>query len=159
MSWDVVRRLAAHLGSETGDLSSGHERWGVYQHAVDTPETWPDLLAALKSEPDQPVASAVVVQLLERVPSEMRGGVVGVLTEGKSRDFAEARSRELGILESLAARRSGADPAQLGSWSTWLQLRAASEATDEAVLAELARSGRTRRVRSVASRRSSGQEP
>ena len=43
------------------------------------PQAWVDLLAAIESEPDQPIASAAAVQLLERVPPEIRNSVVGVL--------------------------------------------------------------------------------
>jgi hypothetical protein len=85
----------------------------------------------------------------------MRNAVVEVLADGKGRDFAALRSRELGILESISDGRYdvGNVKEHLDSWSTWLQLRAASEVTDERFLAELARSGRTRRVRSTASER------
>jgi hypothetical protein len=154
-NWDASERLAARVEERAGDLSSGHERWRIYRRAVEMPQAWADLLAAIASEPDQPIASAAAVQLLERVPPEMRNAVVGVLADGKGRDFAALRSRELGILEALSDGRYdiGNVPELLDSWSTWLQLRAAGEVTDERILAELARSGRTRRVRSAASER------
>jgi hypothetical protein len=41
----------------------------------------------------------------------------------------------------------------LDSWSAWLQLRAAGTVADERILAELAGSGRTKRVRLTASER------
>jgi hypothetical protein len=101
------------------------------------------------------MASAAAVQLLEQVPPEMRNAVVGVLADGKGRDFTALRSRELGILESLSDGRydAGNVHEHLDSWSTWLQLRAVGEVTDKGILAELARSGRTKRVRSAASER------
>lgn len=154
-NWDASERLAARVGEQAGDLSSGHERWRIYRRAVEMPQAWADLLAAIGSDPDQPMASAAAVQLLERVPPEMRNAVVGALANGKGRDFVALRSRELGILESLSDGRYdvGNVHEHLDSWSTWLQLRAAGEVTDERILAELARSGRTRRVRSTASER------
>ena len=152
-NWDASERLAARIEERAGDLSSGHQRWRIYRRAIEIPRVWADLLAAIASEPDQAIASAAAVQLLGRVPPEMRSRVVGVLPGGKGRDFAALRSRELGTLESLTDGDAGSVPEGLDSWSTWLQLRAADEVTDEMILAELARSGRTRRVRSAASRR------
>jgi hypothetical protein len=113
------------------------------------------LLTAIEGEPDQPVASAVAVQLLERVPQGMRNMVVGVLADGKWRDFAALRSEELGILELITDGRHDVSETceHLDSWSTWLQLRVAGEVADERILAELARLGRTRRVRMTASER------
>jgi hypothetical protein len=155
MNWDASERLAARVGERVGDLSSGHERWRIYRRALEIPQAWNDLLAAIGSEPAQPMASAAAVQLLEQVPPEMRNAVVGVLADGKGRDFTALRSRELGILESLSDGRydAGNVHEHLDSWSTWLQLRAVGEVTDKGILAELARSGRTKRVRSAASER------
>jgi len=154
-NWDFSERLAARVGERAGDLSNGHERWRIYRRAVEMPQAWGDLLSAIASEPDQPMASAAAVQLLERVPPEMRNAVVSALADGKGRDFAVLRSRELGILDSLSDGRYGVGNVDknLDSWSTWLQLRAAGEVTDERILAVLARSGRTRRVRSAAAER------
>jgi hypothetical protein len=113
------------------------------------------LLAAIASEPEEPVAAAAAVELPEHVPPETRDAVVGVAPEGKGRNFAALRSRELGILDSLCDGRHdvGSLHEDLGSWSNWLQLRAAGKVTDERILAELARSGRAKRVRRTASGR------
>lgn len=154
-NWEACERLAARIGERAGDLSSGHERWRIYRRAAEMPLAWADLLTAIGSELDRPIASAAVVQLLERVPPEMRDAVAGVLAGGKERDFAALRSRELEILESLSDGWHDADNVHehLDSWSNWLQLRAARETTDERILSELSRSGRTRRVRAAASGR------
>jgi hypothetical protein len=148
-----VGMIAAKVGCRAGDLSSGHERWRIYQCAIDMPELWPDLLEAIKVEQDPPIASAVVVHLLEHVPADARISVVGTLRAGKERDFAVARVQELGIIESIRAGGCNAEAirAEADSWSTWLQLRLAGSATDKIVLAELAKTGRTKRVRSIAS--------
>lgn len=153
--WDASERLAARIGEPAGDLSSGHERWRIYQRAMDMPQAWADLLAAIASDPDRGVAAGVAVPLLERVPPEMRDAVVATLADGNGHDYAVVRSRELGILESLADGRYDVGNVHEGldSWSNWLQLRAAGKVTDERVLAELASSGRTKRIRSTASRR------
>ena len=122
---------------------------------MEMPQAWADLLAAIASDPDRGVAAGVAVPLLERVPPEMRDAVVATLADGNGHDYAVVRSRELGILESLADGRYDVGNVHEGldSWSNWLQLRAAGEVTDERVLAELASSGRTKRIRSTASRR------
>jgi hypothetical protein len=84
-NWDASERLAARVEERPGDLSSGHERWRIYRRAIEMPRAWADLLAAIASEPDQAIASAAAVQLLERVPPEIRDAVVGVLADGKGR--------------------------------------------------------------------------
>jgi hypothetical protein len=129
-NWDASERLAARVEERAGDLSSGHERWRIYRRAIEMPRAWDELLTAMASEPDQAIASAVVVQLLERVPPEMRNAVVGVLADGKGRDFAALRSRELGILESLSDGEVDNVHEHIDSWSTWLQLRAAGESAE-----------------------------
>jgi hypothetical protein len=151
----ALERIAALLDDHVGDASSGHERWRFYRRAIDLPGSWTDLLNAIKYEPDPSIASAVVVQLLERVPAEMRPTVVDVLGDGKEHDFVAARSRELEILESLLASAYDAQivHSRFASWSTWLQLRVAAEVGDQRILGQLAQSGRTKRVRSVAARR------
>lgn len=159
--WEAVERLAARVGEEAGDLSSGHERWRIYQRAMGIAQARSDLLAALKVEPDRPVASAAAVQLLMCVPPESRNAVVAVIGEGKGRDFVALRSKELGILESLLAGEYEVNNVleDLDSWSTWLQLRVASQVTDGRILAELARAGHTKRVRSTATERLRLHEP
>jgi hypothetical protein len=150
-----IERIVGRVGDHVGDLSDGHERWRIYRLAVDLPEAWADLLDAVRHEADPTIASAVAVQLLEVVPPEMRGAVVDVLDKGKGHDFAATRSKELGIMDELLAGRYDAKiaRAQVDSWSTWLQLRAVSQVANEEILAELSKSGRTKRVRYVASRR------
>ncbi len=114
-------------------LSSGHERWRIYQRAMEMPQAWADLLAAIASDPDRGVAAGVAVPLLERVPPQMRDAVVATLADGNGHDYAAARSRELGILESLSDGRYdvGNVREDLDSWSNWLQLRVAGKVTDE----------------------------
>lgn len=150
-----IERVVGRLGGHVGDLSDGHERWRIYRLAVDLPEAWADLLDAARHEADPAITSAVVVQLLEVVPPEMRPAVVDVLGKGEGHDFAATRSKELGIMDELLADRYDAKiaHAEVGSWSTWLQLRAASQVANGEILAELSKSGRTKRVRYVASRR------
>jgi hypothetical protein len=152
---DASERLAARIGEQAGDLSSEHERWRLYQRAADMPPAWAGLLAAIASEPVPPLATATALQLLERVPPDMRNAVVGVLADRQGSDFAALRSRELGILDSLAGGTHDVGDVRdnLDSWSTWLQLRAAGTVADERILAELAGSGRTKRVRLTASER------
>jgi len=150
-----VDSLARLTGETIGDASSGHERWRIYRRAVDLQQTWTRLLEVIRHEPDPAIASAVVVQLLERVSPDIRPLVVATLPEGKHRDFAETRSREIGILEahSTGHYTPGPAPNNVDSWSTWLQLRVSNHANDKRVLEELAVAGRTKRVRAAATQR------
>jgi hypothetical protein len=70
--WAAIERIAAQIGEHLGDLSSGHERWRIYRRAVDLPDSWSDLLDAVRCEPDPSIASATTIQLLERVPPDLR---------------------------------------------------------------------------------------
>lgn len=147
--------LARQVGETIRDASSGHERWRIYRRAADLRQTWDLLLEAIRHEPDPSIASAVVVQLLERASPDIRSLAVAALPEGKQRDFAETRSREIGILEALSTGHGPPGEARdnVDSWSTWLQLRVSSNTDDERVLEELAEAGRTKRVRGAAAQR------
>ncbi|MCL2582974.1 MAG: hypothetical protein FWE35_11000 [Streptosporangiales bacterium] len=150
---EAVRELARRVGKAVGDLSSEHERWWVYQRAVDSPQTWNVLLTAVSLEENPAVAGSVVSLLLEKMPASTRMTAVQALPP-ENRDFAAARARDLAVLDALAdGSYRHAEGAGVDSWSTWLQLRGLERTGDERLLAELASQGRTKRVRGRAAHR------
>ncbi|WP_328343524.1 hypothetical protein OG873_29390 [Streptomyces violaceus] len=74
---------------------------------METPGALPLLFEAVSLEPDGPLASGVVGEVLERVPADERERWVRIL-DPSVRAFSERRARVLGVLESL---RQGAVPA------------------------------------------------
>nr|BFD87456.1 hypothetical protein StreXyl84_68570 [Streptomyces sp. Xyl84] len=147
---EVLQQLARAVGRYGDDAScaDGHARWSLYHAVAGTPAALPLLFEAVALEPDGPVASAVVGDVLERVPEEERADWVRLLPTAV-RGFSAQRVRELGVLESL---ERGSVPAEavddlVGGWSDWLQRRAVEVSADRDVLGVLARKGRTKRIR------------
>lgn len=151
---------ADRSGPVDGDRwTDGHARWELYRSAAGQPEAAELLLAAVQAETDLPLSSSVVVMMLEKVPAGERRRWVDAL-DPAVRDFAEQRSAELAVLDSLAQGDSSFDAGDVEAWSDWLQLRVAQAGTDGDgnVLDVLAGHGRTKRIRrhaaeSAASRR------
>lgn len=148
---DALRLLEEHLGRSRSDASDGHARWELYRAALESDTARPALLAAVAAEPDGALASGVVGEALERLPRSERGAWVEALAP-EVRAFGERRARELATLEDLRSGAVAAEgvPEMIDGWSDWLQLRAATEAGDGAVLRALAASGRTKRIRRTA---------
>ncbi|WIX79297.1 hypothetical protein QRX50_00310 [Amycolatopsis carbonis] len=143
--------LVGRLGVAPRDLDDGHARWAVYAEAVGRAEEWPAVLDLIEDEPDLPVAAAVVVRALDVLPEAQRADFVAALPEGRSREFAATRARELVILDRVAA---GDGPEfDVRRWTNWLQLRAATTINVEQTLEALSSSGATRRIRSAAAQR------
>jgi hypothetical protein len=135
-------------------IHDGHARWAAYQTALGNADRHPDVLIALRDDPDRPLVSAVVVLALEMASAEARPSWVAVLPEGPERDFAHSRAHELGLLETFSSdARTPIDAATAETWSPWLQRRLAREAAGANVLSILAESGSTKRIRSDALRR------
>ncbi|MGI5428689.1 hypothetical protein [Streptomyces sp. CA-179760] len=150
---ELLRQLDRAAGRTESEASfaDGHDRWSLYRAAMDAPGALPPLFEAVSLEPDGPLASGVVGEVLERVPAGEREPWVRIL-DPSVRAFSERRARELGVLESL---RQGAVPAEgigdlVDGWSDWLQLRAVRAAADTAVLRVVSRKGRTRKIRQAA---------
>jgi hypothetical protein len=111
----------------------------------------PLLLRAVMAEPDGPVASAVVVGMLERLGAEERSGWVEALKPGDGA-FSVRRAEELSVLEAV---RSGDFPEdrihdEVDAWSDWLQRHVTEGGASAAVLEALAEHARTRRIRHLA---------
>lgn len=150
---EVLWQLAQAVGRHEDDASytDGHDRWSLYRVALDTPGAQPLLFEAVSLEPDGPLASGVVGDVLERVPADERERWVRVLPPAV-RDFSARRVRDLGVLESIEA---GSMPAAavddlIDDGSDWLQLRAVGVIADEAVLRVVSQKGRTKRIRQAA---------
>ncbi|MFF4593484.1 hypothetical protein [Amycolatopsis sp. NPDC001319] len=123
----------------------------MYAEAIGRAEEWPAVLDLIADEPDLPIAAAVVVRALEVLPDARRADFVAALPEGRSREYAATRARELVVLETMAA---GDGPEfDVRRWTNWLQLRAATTINAEQTLEALSTSGATRRIRSAAARR------
>lgn len=130
----------------------GHARWELYRRAAEAEDAGERLLAAVAAESDLPLASAVAVMMLEKVPAGERGRWVDAL-DPEVRDFARKREHELAVLDTLTAGEppAGSPSAQeIAAWSDWLQLRVAGAARDRPLLELLAGSGRTKRIRGEA---------
>jgi hypothetical protein len=150
---EVLRQLSQAVGRAGDEVSfgDGHERWSLYRAAMDTSSALPLLFDAVSLEPDGPLASGVVGEVLERVPSDERERWVRILAPSV-RDFSARRARELDVLESLAQGAVPADSVDdlIDSWSDWLQRRAVGATTDKAVLSVVSHKGRTKKVRQAA---------
>jgi hypothetical protein len=140
-----------------GDLADEHVRWAIYQAAL-RHEAYDALRDVLAHEPDHVMGSGAVVAALEQVPRADRSGWVAVARGWTTADFVSRRADELRIAEDVrqdgpVADRDSSDDvgtAEIGSWSDWLQRRAANPSTRADVLGLLAEHGRTRRVRNRA---------
>ncbi|MFF4030439.1 hypothetical protein ACFYZ2_11785 [Streptomyces sviceus] len=125
---EALRQLARAVGRPEDDASfaDGHDRWSLYRAALDTSAALPPLFEAVSLEPDGPLASAVVGEVLERVPEDERERWVRILPPA----------------DSVAELIDG--------WSDWLQGRAVHVTADQDVLSVVSRRGRTRRIRQAA---------
>lgn len=129
----------------------GHVRWELYRRAADRPPAHELLLDAVRAETDEPLASAVVVLMLERLPVTEHGRWTAAL-RSDVRGFAERRSGELAVLASLDRDAAALDAESVEAWSDRLQLRVARGGATRSrrLLDLLAEHGRTKRIRRIA---------
>lgn len=156
---DLPARLSALDAVVNGDTAppgkasweDGHARWELYRRAAEQPAAHALLLDAVRAESDGPLSSAVVVLMLERTPVAEHGSWTAAL-DPEVREFAERRSGELAVLDSLDRDAAVYDAAEVGSWSDWLQLRVAQSRAESHrhALELLAGHGRTKRIRRTA---------
>ncbi|MBB5776909.1 DUF3027 domain-containing protein [Nonomuraea jabiensis] len=137
--------------SGTWSVPEDHEtyrRWRLYLDALDNRDERGLLLLrdALTEEPDRELALAVILRALEAVTADERREWIDLAPAGQDRERAEARAKDLELL-------TGGPAGQPGEWSEWLQLRLAATTSDPATLETLARAGRTKRVRRLATER------
>ncbi|WP_405692721.1 hypothetical protein [Streptomyces sp. NBC_01185] len=129
----------------------GHDRWELYRRAADRPPAHELLLDAVRAETDEPLASAVVVLMLERLPISEHGRWTAALRPDV-RGFAERRSGEMAVLASLDRDAAAHDAESVRTWSDRLQLRVARGGATRSrrLLDLLAEHGRTKRIRRIA---------
>jgi hypothetical protein len=140
-----LRALASLAGVPEADLADEHVRWEIYQRVLVQPEAWRHLRAVLPTEPVPTLASSVVVELFSHVPPTDRAPWLDVLP-ASTRPFATQRLADLELLESHQDLGSF-DPA---SHTHWLQRQLAGRSSIPAVLAHLAATGSTKRIRALA---------
>ncbi|MCC2323453.1 hypothetical protein [Cellulomonas xiejunii] len=152
-----LRQLLDHMADATGcarvpGWADEHDRWHVYQAAVALCALGPSLREALASEPDEGVATSVVLLAFDRDPvREHRAWWVDALPADR-RAFVARRADDLAVLEGV---RDGSltDVPDVTAWTHWLQRASAEQSTVPDVLEELARDGRTRKIRNIAAER------
>ncbi|MET7998840.1 hypothetical protein ABZU76_49030 [Amycolatopsis sp. NPDC005232] len=146
---DDLRSLASATGVSQTSFESGHSRWDLYSRVISSGGALESLLALIRREPDESIATSVVLKCLEIAPEVSRGDFVDALPAGNNHELAKGRMRDLAILEKIV---SGEDPSfnkdfEPKNWSHWLQLRAAKATASRRVLEFLSSSGSTRRIR------------
>ncbi|WAL63830.1 hypothetical protein ORV05_22905 [Amycolatopsis cynarae] len=151
----IIAEIEGKLGDEATDPADEHARWNLYVRAAEVEHCWPQLREAIALEEDRAVASSLVVRMLERVPAEEREDWSCLLPAEEDRDFALRRARELNFLEAvlLGSPEEERGDLRFETWSPWLQLRLAGSSEDRDILALLAESGATRRIRAGAAAR------
>lgn len=152
---EAVRELALMSGIDWRvAVDDEHVRWNLYEASVPDRARRSLLRRAVRSEPNAPLASAVVVRVLEVVPDDERRQWADLLPQGRLRSFAVARSAELHLLDTLIEGGStDVRRHDIEGWSEWLQVRLAQRIDRTQVLDELSRSGTTKRVRRLARER------
>ncbi|MEU7942962.1 hypothetical protein [Microbispora bryophytorum] len=155
-----IELLARLLGDVVADYEDEHERWRLYEKALDdTPSVMKALEAAILQEEDENVALSVVLRVLERVPRSERTAWINRLSGSRSREYARARATDMATLEDLVRKEyvlpagEGDSCSSVEDWSDWLQLRLAQKSFSTDLLKCLATAGRTKRIRRSASER------
>ncbi|MEU6310671.1 hypothetical protein [Streptomyces sp. NPDC047014] len=152
----LIKELAEALGDDLPSWRDGHARWDIYRRISLKAGAVDNLRRAVEIEPDAPIASAIVVMMLEHLDPSTRAEWVEML-HPSVRPFSAVRARELETLESLSAPSvPRVDKTALEGWSDWLQLRIVESVTDRRILSTMAEQGRTKRIRRVAAERLTG---
>lgn len=143
----ALSRLATRFGGDVAEaIADEHARWALYEQALDDRSLDATVVRALHDDPDSSLVSATVVRALELVPACERPAWFEVLPHKDLLEFAEVRAADLDSLQQLQTDPD-ADPVDIGSWTLWLQRRAAENAASPIVLGVLAIDGSTRRIR------------
>lgn len=149
----ILKEIAAFVDQDPHQhWSDEHVRWELYQRALEVDKLHGALREALAVEPDEGVASSVVLLAFGRVPDLDRMLVwVNALPE-RHRGFVEKMAHESAVLRSLCDGSFSGD-IRLDEWTHWLQRQAAELAVVRRVLVQLARDGQTRKIRNIAGER------
>jgi len=138
-----------------------HRRYALYSEALMAvaPDRERQLLASVVEDPDKAMRESVIVKHIDRLAARRVSLADFAGWYQPLRDLLDAASSaRLRGDEWLIAKRldeAGGNTANedINAWSDWLQRKLSAEASSRAVLALLAESGRTRRIRSAAQRR------
>ncbi|GAA1184897.1 hypothetical protein F4556_006194 [Kitasatospora gansuensis] len=142
-------------------LPDEHARYAAYlaAFAAVRPEDEFALVATVLRDPDQSMAeSAVIEHIGHRAAALHAGPAFGAWAEQMAAavdryPFAHRRIQEWSLWSAVALDTPW-DAATLAEASNWLQLRVAETVASREALAVLAESGRTRRIRNIATSRS-----
>ncbi|MEW1861119.1 hypothetical protein AB0399_12200 [Streptomyces sp. NPDC088194] len=148
---DVLAALVRCTGTPIADTGDEHERWPLYMAACGKGECLDLLFSAVALEPVPSVALGIVLHVLGTLPEAARPSWIARLPLQDNRDYATRRAREIGIHQSRDVTPLLVDENVQDTWSDWLQLLLAERSTEPAVLHRLARAGRTKRIRRLAS--------
>ncbi|TYB66660.1 hypothetical protein FXF51_16285 [Nonomuraea sp. PA05] len=157
----AVAELARLHGEEIADWTDEHERWRVYRRALQDRgvHAMDPLGRAVVHERDAALALTVVLRVLELVPAGERAAWIRRLPQPGDRDYADARARDLAVLDALAEPAGDGEEGSYAEagWSDWLQLRLAETSPRRRLLEHLAASGSTKRIRRIARERAAPQ--
>ncbi|WP_159543123.1 hypothetical protein [Aeromicrobium sp. 9AM] len=152
-SYEAVERLARQVGIQSTDFSSEHDRWPVYQRAIQEPSTFDQLKRCIRDEQDDVVAHSAVLLVLERVTADEAEAWLSLLPM-TSRDHATVRASEIQVLGRAIDSELPTPEVdeQLELWTDWLQRRLVPHLDAES-LSVLAARARTKKVRTASAQR------
>ena len=127
-----------------------HVRYQAYIHALDD-NTWKWVSELLHEEPDQSVATAVMVQILERADAGERRSIVnssyGTVADSS---YLERRANELDLVDQFTVEPVGPELRDLSESMLWVQRRVVESTNSRKVLQAMAKDGASKRVRRTA---------
>jgi hypothetical protein len=144
------------LDDQPPDVHGRYERY-VAQIATTSVDGASGLLSTLDSEPDPPMAESALLSLVDHLASSSPPDAFAAWCRASAQILRRrpVTSRRVDEWLALLSFRDGAtlDESAVDQTSDWLQLRLAAELSPSQGLAVLVRHGRTRRVRTLATRR------
>lgn len=131
------------------DPEDEHWRWELYRRALEADESFDALRRCVVVEPVVQIAVGVVFALLEtHAIGDLDEWIAGLPPWGVGLVVEKAADFEL--VRTLSSAEAVVDEEDVDRWSDWVQRRLSQGSCSETVLAALARTGRTRRVRNDA---------
>ena len=144
--------LCELLDMEILNVEDEHERHPVYTAAVRS-QHWERVLSLLPRDPEPLLSGTILVELLDQVEPDSFDVVVAAAPVSQH-DFVRRRREDIELLRIVREGRATAETIEAVIGGTdWLQRRAAETIPPGVVLDQLAKNGRTRRVRSLAGQR------
>lgn len=150
-----------------GAVADEHVRWRLYVDVIEAVTAAPRrggdraIAAAILRDPEELVSKAAVVRLVDNVaagaagPAEFQRWAAELAPEIRRfaaeghRAFVHRRIRDWTVRLAIESGRTP-DAAELADTTPWMQRVLAEESTSSPVLAVLAESGRTRKIRNIA---------